>query len=62
MPREPIFGERQQRTIYLPVELHAALIKAQGHLHMTGNGLFTQIIREWLAENSYLPEREEVKT
>ena len=61
MPQEPIFGPRQQRTIYLPVELNQALIKAQGQLHITGNGLFTQIIREWLAGNGYLPEREEAK-
>ena len=60
MPQEPIFGPRQQRTIYLPIELHQALIKAQGQLHITGNGLFTQIIREWLAENGYLPAKEEV--
>ncbi len=57
MPQEPIFGPRQQRTIYIPVELNDALIKVQGQLHISGNGLFTQIIREWLAENGYIPER-----
>ena len=61
MPKEPIFGERLVRTVYLPIELHEAFIKAHRQLHMTGNALFTQIINEWLAENGYLPEREEVK-
>ena len=57
MPQEPIFGPRQQRTLYLPVELHDALVEAQGDRHVTGNGLLTQIIREWLINKSYLPER-----
>ena len=58
MPQEPIFGPRQQRTLYLPVELHDALGRAQGRLHITGNGLLTQIIREWLAANGYLSDPE----
>ena len=51
MPQEPIFGPRQQRTLYLPVEMNDALIAAQRRLHITGNGLLTQIIREWLQEH-----------
>ena len=60
MPQEPIFGPRQQRTLNLPVELHKALFDAQRQLHITGNGLLTQIIREWLAENGYLPGQQGV--
>ena len=61
MPQEPIFGPRQRRTLDLPVELNEALVAAQRRLHITGNGLLTQIVREWLAANGYRPEREEVK-
>ncbi len=61
MPLEPIYGPRRQRTLYLPLELNDALNKAQRQLHISGNGLLTQIIREWLSENGHLsePEREE---
>ena len=60
MPREPIFGPRRPRNFLLAVELDDLLLQAQRERHMTGNAFLTQLVRDWLQTNGYLPEREEV--
>lgn len=61
MPRQSIFGNRTRNTILLPSHISDALRGAARTEHMSANALHTRILQQWLAENGYLPEREEVK-